>query len=78
MEYHNAIKEVTAEYKRAKDKFGVFASRHEGYAVILEELDELWVEIKSNGSNDNIKGEAVQVVAMGLRFLVECCDKDKT
>jgi hypothetical protein len=77
MELDNAMKEVTAEYTRALKKFGGFASRHEGYAVILEELDELWAEIKNNGTNNNVKSEAVQVTAMGLRLLVECCDKDK-
>jgi hypothetical protein len=77
MEYDNAMKEVAAEYRRALKKFGGFASRHEGYAVILEELDELWAEIKNNGTNNNVKSEAVQVAAMGIRFLVECCDKDK-
>ena len=73
MDRESAVKEIIKEYWRAKEKFGGFASAHEGYAVLLEEVDELWDEIKANGSNDNLKKEAIQVAAMGLRFLVECC-----
>jgi hypothetical protein len=69
-----AIKEVVNEYCRAVKKFGPFNSAHEGYGVILEELDELWDEIKMKDgarSNENMKEEAAQVSAMGLRFLVD-------
>ena len=51
-----------------------FHSGHEGYAVILEELDELWEHVR----RDDTEGaglEAVQVAAMALRFLVELCDE---
>jgi hypothetical protein len=69
-----AIKEVVNEYCRAVKKFGPFNSAHEGYGVILEELDELWDEIKMKDgarSNESMKEEAAQVSAMGLRFLVD-------
>ena len=36
-----AIKEIIKEYDRATKSFTSFNSTHEGYAVILEELDEL-------------------------------------
>jgi len=68
-----AIKEIIQEYKRATDKFGCFASTHEGYAVILEELDELWDEIKKNSDKETMRKEAIQVAAMGFRFVVDCC-----
>jgi len=68
-----AINEIIKEYQQALIKFASFSSTHEGYAVILEELDELWDEIKTNGNNSNMRKEAVQVSAMGLRFLVDCC-----
>ena len=73
MEEKIAIKEIINEHNRAAKKFGGFASRHEGHAVLLEEVDELWDEIKCNGSDEKIKKEAIQVAAMGLRFLIECC-----
>lgn len=69
-----AIKEIAQEYKRATEKFKKFASTHEGYAVVLEELDELWWEIKNNTNPaHNMRDEAVQVGAMALRFIVDCC-----
>ncbi len=39
---------VLAEYDKATKKFGAFNSTHEGYAVIAEELDELWDDVKAN------------------------------
>ena len=74
METSLAVGLVIEELKRAKSGNGDFHSAHEGYAVILEELDELWDEIKrkrSERSPERMRREAVQVAAMGLRFLVD-------
>ncbi len=63
---------VLQELERAESRFAPFNSSHEGYAVIKEELDELWDEIKNNKSPDTLKRqrkEAIQVGAMALRFL---------
>jgi len=68
-----ASEKICAEYLRASKKFPKFNSRHEGYAVIKEELDELWDAIKENATNDLVEEEAVQVGAMALRFLIDCC-----
>lgn len=65
-----AMNLVADELKRAMHKFGPMASGHEGYAVILEELDELWHEVK-HGTPERARDEAVQVAAMALRFLVD-------
>lgn len=67
-----AFKEVLAELNRATEKYGSFTSTHEGYAVILEELDELWDEVKTNGSNERLRKEATQVAAMAIRFMLDC------
>lgn len=67
-----ALALVREELIRATSKFGKFASTHEGYAVILEEFDEMWDEIKLN-SLDRACEEAVQVAAMATRFLVDLC-----
>ena len=72
-EFTHAVAQVTNEYIKATKKFGKFNSTHEGYAVILEELDELWDEIKNNSTRGRMRKEAVQVAAMGLRFMVDCC-----
>jgi hypothetical protein len=69
-EVSRAIDAVITELYAATAEFGPFASAHEGYAVILEELDELWQEVK-HGSRARAREEAVQVAAMALRFLID-------
>ena len=69
------VGEVTEEYLDAVSKFGPFSSAHEGYAVILEELDEMWTEIKRNDIR-RAREEAVQVAAMAIRFLVDTREGD--
>lgn len=67
---------VMRELNDAQSKFPKFNSAHEGYAVILEELDELWKEVKKNNkirSKSRLKDEAKQVSAMAMRFLIDCC-----
>ena len=76
IEQKKAIKLVVAELNSANEKFPMFNSSHEGYAVIKEELDELWDEIKNNKypmSSVNQKKEAIQVGAMAIKFLMSCC-----
>ncbi len=74
-----AITEVIQEFSDASAKFGAFHSPHEGFAVLQEEVDELWAEVKaikggtSVARNPALRKEAVQVAAMALRFLVDCC-----
>jgi len=69
---------VSFELTKATQKHGALASPHEGYAVILEELDELWDEIKKQHPDpDALAKEAAQVAAMGLRFLVDCVPEDE-
>ena len=64
--------DILLEYNRALEKFPPFASRHEGYAILKEELDELWDAIKDKKATDEeIRNEAIQVGAMALRFLVD-------
>ena len=65
-----AVDDIRDEAERAMAKFATFNSSHEGYAVILEELDEMWDEIKANDLPRSIE-EAVQVGAMALRYVVE-------
>lgn len=67
---------VFAEARRATDTYRPFNSAHEGYAVLLEEVDELWDEVKLSPKKrrpDKMAEEARQVAAMALRFLVDCC-----
>jgi len=47
-----------------------FHSMHEGYAVIKEELDELWEAVR-NSDKANAEEEAIQVAAMCIHFLTD-------
>lgn len=70
LRYDQASKEIAAEARSAREKFAPFNSSHEGYAVIAEELDELWDDVKANDVAHAIE-EAVQVGAMALRFIAD-------
>ena len=75
IEVQFGIKAMEAELIRATRRFGAFASTHEGWAVIKEELDELWDAIKAKADVNTLQREAIQVGAMALRFLVDCAPR---
>ncbi len=67
------VDEVVAELERATALHGPMSSAHEGYAVLQEEVDELWEEVKANiRDDDTMRAEAVQVAAMAIRFILDC------
>lgn len=59
-----------------------FHSTHEGYAVLKEEIDELWDEIKAsksfNSANRMMINEAVQVAAMAIKFIENLYKPEKS
>ena len=70
----SALATVGTEVEQAVARYGPFHSAHEGYAVILEEVDELWDEVKKSPRRRDLaamKAEAVQVAAMAVRFLMD-------
>jgi len=67
------VLEVVEELQKAIEVHSLFTSAHHGYAIILEELDELWDEIKKKKCNRdvrNMRAEAVQVAAMAIKFIM--------
>ena len=63
---------VLNELESATSKNPPFNSAHEGFAVLLEEVDELKAEVwKKPKERDasKMQREAIQVAAMGIRFL---------
>ncbi len=67
------LQPVIQELRRAEAKFAPFHSAHEGWAVLYEEVDELWDAVKMQYSperDEQLMKEAIQVTAMGLRFLL--------
>lgn len=73
----DAFREVREEFDRAARLWGSMQSAHEGYAIILEELDELWEMVqqsqKGKVTREEMRAEACQVAAMAVRFMVDCC-----
>ncbi len=65
--------EIIRELERARSKHPIpFHSFHEGYAILAEEVYELWREvIRQERSGAAIRKEAVQVGAMALRFILD-------
>ena len=71
------IKEILHEHTKAVNRYASFNSAHEGYAILKEEVDELWDEIKKKDhirDKKEMKKEAIQVAAMALRFITEICN----
>lgn len=69
----SVLVDLQEELAVAYSKYGDFASAHEGYAVIKEELEELWTEIKKKKeerNKANMKREALQVAAMATKFIL--------
>ena len=76
MNTDDVVKLILEEYQRAINKNKPFNSAHEGYAVLLEEVDELWEEVRKKIKERDInklRGEATQVAAMALRFIIDIC-----
>lgn len=59
-------------------KWPKFNSAHEGFAVLKEEVDELWDHVKTNQKRRDIEAmrkECIQVAAMAIRFALEICNE---
>lgn len=72
VEIHGVAAEMVAEMERAKMHGEYFASLHEAYAVILEELDEVWdvTRLKRRDRNEQeLRKEFIQLGAMALKAI---------
>jgi len=65
---------VQAEISESHEKYGHFASAHEGLGVLIEEVDELRAAIHENDPGAIIL-ESVQVAATAMR-LGQCLSSD--
>lgn len=74
-----ALQEVKSEALRTSNQQPVFNSVHEGYAVLLEELDELWVEIKRKEVDlAKVRTEGIHVGVMVARLVSELTPPKET
>ena len=74
MNKDKALAIIIREMEGAIAKFPPFNSPHEGWAVILEEVEELKAEVfKQHDARSKILmcHEAKQVAAMALRFMID-------
>lgn len=74
------VAEVHTRAGNGKHKWGEFNSAHEGFAVLKEEVDELWDIVKTKQKDrdlNQMQSEALDVAAMALRFAEECCSEEK-
>jgi len=74
----DAIRLISSEYYSAVQGHPLkFNSFHEGIAVIREEFEELWEEIRKRRDERDaakILEEARQLGAMAMRFIVDLCE----
>lgn len=64
--------EVDKELMRSRAKHGPMRNVHEAYAVILEEFEEFWDEVKAQNnvrSKTRMREELIQVAAMAVRTI---------
>ncbi len=70
---------VRAELNAAS-RWPAMNSAHEGYGVLLEEVDELWAHVKTKQHKrdlDAMRKEAIQVAAMAIRFAYDVCNEER-
>jgi hypothetical protein len=73
--YERVAADVLAEITRARLEHAPMRGAHEGYAVLLEEVDGLWDEVKYRGRDlTRMRKEAIQVAAMAIAFVAEVTD----
>ena len=72
MRYDAAIDAIKAEANEAQEKYGDFASMHEAYGVLAEEVAELFEAIREKQRQPTrpraIRSEALQIAAVALRI----------
>lgn len=73
------LDEILFEALRARGTWPPYNSYHEGYAVLKEEIEELWDAVKRKPRDHNhIREEAIQVGAVILLFITDLCNPDHT
>lgn len=66
-EYAAAL--MVEELNRARQKFLPMASAHEGFAIVLEEIDELWEIVKQKQSARNYSEFGQEVIQCGAMLI---------
>ena len=70
MKRQEVIAEIEAELEAAYAKHGRKPwSRHEFHSILLEEMDEMWDDIKANAPAAQLEKEIRQIGAVVIRYL---------
>jgi NTP pyrophosphatase (non-canonical NTP hydrolase) len=75
-----AANDAMVEVSTASEKWPPFNSAHEGFAVLAEEVGELWAHVRTRQSKRDLpamRKEAIQVAAMALRFAADVCSEER-
>ena len=75
---NDILQKIGFEFNQASARHRKFNSAHEGYAVLAEEVDELWDEVKKKSSirsKQRMREEAIQIAAMAARFVYDLCEE---
>lgn len=78
MTIQDILADIAAEVQRAEAKHRPMASPHEGWAVLREEVDELWDEVKKQTSARSavaMRTECIQIAAMAIRFVRDVVER---
>ncbi len=69
--------QIENEIDQSRRQHGVFSGSHEGYAVILEEVEELWEQVKRKQRDfKKMEKECIQIAAMAIKFIEDVCEKE--
>jgi NTP pyrophosphatase (non-canonical NTP hydrolase) len=76
------LEAIETELRRARIElgYGPMHSAHEGFAVLMEEVDELKAHVWMKQKNRDLKAmrkEAIEVGAMAVAFAAEVCDEER-
>jgi hypothetical protein len=71
------LSEVFQELSHARANYPAMIDRYDGWAVIAEEIDELWELVKIKQSRHDyasMRFECIQIAAMCMRYKLDCCN----
>jgi hypothetical protein len=76
-----AIRLIIPEYNQVIFKNPPLRNAHEGWAMLWQGMDQLWVEVKKDKelrSEELIRKEAILISATAMRFIIDLCLEEKT
>jgi spermidine synthase len=78
--FERVFEDVMLEVEHSTAHWPPYNSAHEAFAVLHEEVDELWDEVKVNQQRRSMKKmyrEACQVAAVAIRFAAEIANEER-